>query len=733
MDSTVLSKNLSNESTEDKTHRSYPHPHPHTHTHADGHLHLAENMNKEKEQLSSDLLHFNSNSKSNSTPHSHVHTPYSRLHSQINSLSLARALTLTTASSDISSSITPSETINSAPSIILHPTVLEKLRAHTHCHGRSSNNNKTNNNNNTNARSRNRSAIPLLDNCTIDNVVSSQEFQQTVNLKEEEEKEVLPDIGHENGNVNKVHSKLRSQDIIIPRAPSLALDCEMRFQYFVNMYAANDPTEDAYSVHIDQQARIAYFGVFDGHSGTAASQYAKNELIHYIRYKLYNECVRNQSSLGDQEQPLVNTDTTANSSCDQLSLYRLMERALCHGFEEADRVFLESAVYDTQRLRDSFTGSCALVTAIIGNHIFIANAGDCRAVLGRTYITPISCEGGNVLVYEAVQMTNDHTATSEQARLHQEHPNDPEVVSNGRIKGRLEPSRGLGDALFKSKFFNLHLVPESRIEEPYDPPYTTAVPDIIHYQLQRGDSFLILSTDGLWNILSNEEAVQTVAECLKRNSNSFSSVSSSHSVSTCQHTSTQYKTFCPATSTNSNINTTTSTVSSTPGKSCNLATALLRKALVKCAPTLTSSVNTSSMGDVHFPSPTEYSNEEEQERLSVVIQMPQHYKRLIFDDMTIIVIYLSDTETDIHQANLHSSAIRPFQHNTSHSHSSNLQPQANMEQAANREIDKAIDQDTVSLTQLILKHPVSPPASLLHLNTLLQQSPTHLSSPSSFT
>lgn len=87
----------------------------------------------------------------------------------------------------------------------------------------------------------------------------------------------------------------------------------------------------------------------------------------------------------------------------------------------------------------------------MGNYLFVANAGDCRAVLGRRK------KGDQHEQFEAIQITKDHTAYEEEERIRREHPDEEDVVIDGTIKGNLEPSRAIGDALFKHDIFNKYL------------------------------------------------------------------------------------------------------------------------------------------------------------------------------------------------------------------------------------------------------------------------------------
>jgi pyruvate dehydrogenase phosphatase len=89
-------------------------------------------------------------------------------------------------------------------------------------------------------------------------------------------------------------------------------------------------------------------------------------------------------------------------------------------------------------------------------------------------------------------------------------------MKHGRIKGRLQPTRGFGDGLYKQSLW-LQVMPRIRSHYSvtgWNPPYTTAEPTILHHRLDPRDDFLILSSDGLFQDLSREQVVKYMSNFL---------------------------------------------------------------------------------------------------------------------------------------------------------------------------------------------------------------------------
>ena len=130
-------------------------------------------------------------------------------------------------------------------------------------------------------------------------------------------------------------------------------------------------------------------------------------------------------------------------------------------------------------------GCTSVVVAIRNGYVITANAGDSRAVLSRAG--------------KAVALSWDHKPQSEieSSRI----KNAGGFVSeNGRVNGNLNLSRSIGDLKYK---VDKSLKREEQI--------ITAEPDIHIEKLDtEKDEFLILACDGIWDVLTRQEAVDEV-------------------------------------------------------------------------------------------------------------------------------------------------------------------------------------------------------------------------------
>ncbi|RZC56664.1 hypothetical protein C5167_015510 [Papaver somniferum] len=138
-------------------------------------------------------------------------------------------------------------------------------------------------------------------------------------------------------------------------------------------------------------------------------------------------------------------------------------------YSHTDSEFLKSE--NTQN-RDA--GSTASTAILVGDRLLVANVGDSRAVI---------CRGGN-----AIAVSRDHKPdqTDERQRI-EDAGGFVMWAGTWRVGGVLAVSRAFGDRLLKQ--------------------YVVADPEIQEEVVDSSLEFLILASDGLWDVVTNEEAV----------------------------------------------------------------------------------------------------------------------------------------------------------------------------------------------------------------------------------
>ncbi|KAK6929484.1 PPM-type phosphatase-like domain [Dillenia turbinata] len=199
--------------------------------------------------------------------------------------------------------------------------------------------------------------------------------------------------------------------------------------------------EDRFSARVDFEgdSKQAFFGVFDGHGGPKAAEFAAKNI---------GKNIMEEAKRRDKEE---------------------LEDVLKQGYLITDADFLREDVNG---------GTCCVTALICKGNLVVSNAGDCRAVM---------CRGG---VAEA--LTADHRPSRKDERSRIESLGGYVDCCNGvwRIQGSLAVSRGIGDRHLKQ--------------------WVIAEPETKILQIQPDCEFLILASDGLWDTVSNQEAVDVV-------------------------------------------------------------------------------------------------------------------------------------------------------------------------------------------------------------------------------
>ncbi|EMS58499.1 putative protein phosphatase 2C 56 [Triticum urartu] len=144
--------------------------------------------------------------------------------------------------------------------------------------------------------------------------------------------------------------------------------------------------------------------------------------------------------------------------------------ALKTTFLKSDADFLESV---TTPYRED--GSTALAAVLVGEQLYVANVGDSRA---------IALKGG-----KAIPLSDDHKPNLKDERTRIENAGGG-VSYDGftwRVDGILAMSRAFGNRGLKN--------------------YVIAEPDIQETQVNSDLEYLVLATDGLWDVVQNEDVI----------------------------------------------------------------------------------------------------------------------------------------------------------------------------------------------------------------------------------
>lgn len=207
--------------------------------------------------------------------------------------------------------------------------------------------------------------------------------------------------------------------------------------------------------------------VFDGHGGASVAEFCAERIPETLRELLLSRVDMDALDLpGPACQEAVS----------------VVESALKETVMD-----MNNQLHSADSKKFMWMGSTAVVCLMYKQHIWVANTGDSRAVRGRA--------GG------AADLTQDHKAScpNEQQRITEA---GGQVLNNGgwRLMGVLAVTRAVGDLALRN--YGL-----------------TACPDVFHFERDEADEFLILASDGLWDVLSNQEAVQLVRRVFHKVSN----------------------------------------------------------------------------------------------------------------------------------------------------------------------------------------------------------------------
>ncbi|KAK7390275.1 hypothetical protein VNO78_25576 [Psophocarpus tetragonolobus] len=268
----------------------------------------------------------------------------------------------------------------------------------------------------------------------------------------------------------------------------------------VSMYSqkgTKDVNQDAMTVWEDFAGKndMVFCGVFDGH-GPLGHKFARcirdnlpsklSKSIKQLQEKVCKQCSTNATDGSSHSNDNVEDDQNMSfASCEEIFM---------RCFSEMDENLAKKID------ADGFRGGSTAVTLIKqGNQLIMGNLGDSRVVLCRR-------TNDNHLV--PVQLTIDLTPDIPCEALRiincggrifatKQDPSVTRVWTPKRDSPGLAMSRAFGNFFLKD-----HGV--------------SSVPDVSYRKLTKQDEFVVLASDGIWDVLTNSEVINIVALAPKR-------------------------------------------------------------------------------------------------------------------------------------------------------------------------------------------------------------------------
>ncbi|KAM7268136.1 hypothetical protein ACFE04_010302 [Oxalis oulophora] len=131
----------------------------------------------------------------------------------------------------------------------------------------------------------------------------------------------------------------------------------------------------------------------------------------------------------------------------------------------------------------------AHVANIMHRSLLVANAGDCRAVLSRSGL--------------AVELSKDHRPCCVEERMRVESLGG--YIDDGYLNGQLGVTRALG---------NFHLEGMKGMGQTVGP--LSAEPELRLITLNKDDEFLLIGSDGIWDVFRSQNAVDYARRRLQK-------------------------------------------------------------------------------------------------------------------------------------------------------------------------------------------------------------------------
>ena len=205
-----------------------------------------------------------------------------------------------------------------------------------------------------------------------------------------------------------------------------------------------------------------FFAIYDGYSGSMAAEKCARYLSELLEIKV---------------ERIYQTSMKHENINEEISV------AFNEAFEEMDRLLLYGV---EEQSRNRWSGCSALTCLLRGNNLYVANAGNIRAVL---------CRGDG-----SIERLSDNHSPWDKKERHRVRKAKGDVSKSDKtalVNGVVKSTRGLGNH--------------------GDPNLKTSVirtPFVNCLALEDSDQFLILASNGVWEVFSEEEVILLLEDIL---------------------------------------------------------------------------------------------------------------------------------------------------------------------------------------------------------------------------
>ena len=232
--------------------------------------------------------------------------------------------------------------------------------------------------------------------------------------------------------------------------------------------------------------KISYFGIFDGHGGEECSEFLKNNYMNYL---------------------VENTNFPFDIKLSMIESFQKIE-------EDFFKLKCKDNIDDSDK-----SGSCALVSVIFDNKVYIANIGDSRAIM--------SIGGGTKVRQLTADQKPDNIKEFERAlkngsKIYLDDNDDPDrdesKIEFIKDKAELEKMKEIKENSTEEKIFRVYPsdlavmrtigdIKAKKKEFGGIPGTIINIPEVYIFDINSSDDFIVMGCDGIFDDLSNQEIV----------------------------------------------------------------------------------------------------------------------------------------------------------------------------------------------------------------------------------